>query len=598
MATDPDLAKIPTMKNSGTSTRQISARDADDRDPVTEVATRVFGIRYLFPWQRLVVANVLDAVAAARANAMACGASRADDGTSEDIRDEDGESRGRQIVLLPTGAGKSLCFQLPSLLLDGPTLVVYPLLALMADQERRLREAGLDPVIFRGGQDAAERRRCYEKIEGRGSVEPARLIIANPEVLAGEELMSRIAKRGVSHLAIDEAHCVSEWGDSFRPAYLKLGEIVRALKPDACTAFTATASPPVLARISEVLFDGRAHLVRGGADRPNILYRVVPCLSKEGPLVREAQRATRPAVVFCSTRAGTERCARVIGETLRDEDVRFYHAGLSREEKSAVEKWFHGHDRAILCATCAWGMGVDKKNVRTVIHRDPPPTVEAYVQEAGRGGRDGEPAVATLLWSPEDRRRIEAKRPNERLRSLALARFSESGDCRRELLLAELGDPKAGPEAGEERIACTGCDVCDGTDMRESDEGWLLRDFIARNRRRYRAGEAALALAEAGNGLSMKEFGLTLWRTADFTTAAIELIRQGVLRETTRWPAPGKLTIPKPIRAAKGPAPISRFLRPHSRRLLRHPPRVPVSPPPFSGAEGCAWAASDTRRHN
>ncbi len=531
------------MRNSGSAPRRANQPDFPDADPVGEIASGVFGIPYLYPWQRLVIANVLDAAAAARDAARQNRDRNSRRDAFDASTDEDGFHRGRQIVLLPTGAGKSLCFQLPALLLDGPTLAVYPLLALMADQERRLREAGLDPVILRGGQDAEERRRCYDRIEGRNGADPARLIIANPEVLAADAVLARIAKRGIAHLAIDEAHCVSEWGDTFRPAYLGLGDVVRALKPDACTAFTATASPAVLARVSEVLFDGDARLIRGGADRPNIHYRVVPCVSKEGTLVREALRAARPAVVFCSTRAGTERSARVIGDTLRDGDVRFYHAGLSREEKKEVEAWFHGHDRAILCATCAWGMGVDKKNVRSVIHRDPPPTVEAYVQEAGRAGRDGEPSVATLLWSPEDRRRIESKRPAERLRSLALARFSEGIECRRETLLAELGDPKAGPGAGEDRIACSGCDVCEGAVARESEEAWLLRDFVSRNRRRYKAGEAAALLSEAGNRQSMAESGLALWRTADFTSAATELLRSGLLRETGRWPAAGRLTL-------------------------------------------------------
>lgn len=385
-------------------------------DPVESAAEDSFGIPYLFPWQRLVIANILDAVnAEIEAKREKAGIAETDD---ERLYDEDGALRGRQIVLLPTGAGKSLCFQVPTLLLPGPTLVIYPILALMADQERRMTECNLDPAIFRGGQSREEREAQLARLEGRDGKPPARLIIANPEVLAAgkespdgqtparrQSLLDRIAARGVSHIAIDEAHCVSEWGDTFRPTYLELGAIIKRLSPPAVTAFTATASPPVLDRIASALFNGSAHLVRGESDRPNILYSVNQCVAKEPALIREVARRKRPMIVFCATRGGVERMAVLLGEFFGRDDVRYYHAGLERSEKTTTEQWFFAHEAGILVATCAYGMGVDKKNIRTVIHRDAPPTVEAYVQEAGRGGRDGEISEAVLLWSPEDRRR-------------------------------------------------------------------------------------------------------------------------------------------------------------------------------------------------
>ena len=174
---------------------EIIKIDADDwiyeDDPVAKAAYVNFGIRYMFPWQRLVVSNIMEAYECAEDNDAFC--------------------KGRQIVLLPTGAGKSLCFQVPALLLDGPSLVIYPLLALMTDQQRRMEEGSLRSVTFRGGQTEKERAECFEKIKGG-----AKIILANPEVLQSKRLVQQLKEVGIKHIAIDEAHCVSEWGDSFR----------------------------------------------------------------------------------------------------------------------------------------------------------------------------------------------------------------------------------------------------------------------------------------------------------------------------------------------------------------------------------------------
>ena len=405
-----------------------------------------------------------------------------------------------------------------------------------------MREAGLDPVIFRGEQDRTTREACLSRMEGTDGRPPARLIIANPEVLAGRRLMERIVARGIVHVAVDEAHCVSEWGDSFRPAYLALGDILKELDPSAVTAFTATASPAVLSRVAEVLFDGRAHVVRGDSDRPNIAYRVHLCRAKEPALLREALRCKRPLVVFCGTRGGTERAALVLREALDDPDVRFYHAGLEKDEKISVEKWFHGHPRGILCTTCAWGMGVDKKDVRTVIHRDPPPTAEAYVQEAGRGGRDGAMAEAVLLWSPEDGKRIARMDEPSRGRARILTEFAESGRCRREVLLEALGDPRA--QAGaEEGIACSGCDVCAGTAANVAGDGELVVEFLGRNQFCIGRGEAAALLCEAGNRYSRETTGTIIWKRSDFEMIIRELEKDGLVREISRWPLKGKLAL-------------------------------------------------------
>ena len=247
----PDTESCPLIFESDNPEYSLS-RTAD---AVSICAQTVFGIPALYPWQRLAIANILDAVHAATAAEQAASIAAetakeaaaaelaihvAPDATTasfasaskvskpprrngqvstgeplSELYDEDGILRRRQIVLLPTGAGKSLCFQVPALLLDKPTLIIYPLLALMSDQMRRMCEGNLEPVLFRGGQTEKERCTQYARLEGSDGRPPAKLIIANPEILMQETVLSRIAHRGIAHLAIDEAHCVSEWGDSF-----------------------------------------------------------------------------------------------------------------------------------------------------------------------------------------------------------------------------------------------------------------------------------------------------------------------------------------------------------------------------------------------
>ena len=216
-------------------------------DPLNELARRRLGMSYLFPYQRLVIANLLE---------------------------------GRhQIVVLPTGAGKSVCFMFPAVVLEGVTLVVLPLLALLEDLYRRMTAAGLPVVVLRGGQSRDERAAILKRVASRD----ARLVLVTPEAALGERLLAALAAAGtIEHLVVDEAHCISQWGDTFRPTYLRLYELVEALRPRVVSAFTATATPAVLQRVREVLYpDGGVHLVAGNPDRPNIRYAVAPTA---GPL--------------------------------------------------------------------------------------------------------------------------------------------------------------------------------------------------------------------------------------------------------------------------------------------------------------------------
>ena len=333
-------------------------------DPLNELAQRRLGISYLFPYQRLVIANLLE---------------------------------GRhQVVVLPTGAGKSVCFMFPAVVLEGVTLVVLPLLALLEDLHRRMTAAGLPVAVLRGGQSRDERRAILRQVASRA----ARLVLVTPEAALGERLLAALAAAGtIEHLVVDEAHCISQWGDTFRPTYLRLNELVEALRPRVVSAFTATATPAVLNRVRDVLYpDGGAHLVAGDPDRPNIRYAVAPTAAPLHCLAGLVAACPRPLIIFARSRRGVEEICWQLRRRLPEVSCRFYHAGLNAAERKRLEAWFLTSDDGALIATSAYGMGVDKPNIRTVVHREMPESVEAYLQETGRAGRDGKPSQAILVW--------------------------------------------------------------------------------------------------------------------------------------------------------------------------------------------------------
>ena len=507
-------------------------------DPLTDAVSALFGLSYLFPYQRLVITNIIEAAQAAGIQVKWPG-QKAEENPPEigegEIGGEeaDRESSGRQIVILPTGAGKSLCFQLPAMLLGGLTLVIYPILSLMSDQERRLSERGFSPVIIRGGQSKEERDEIWEKLESG----KARFIIANPEVLLTEQVKTHLEKIKVAHIVIDEAHCVSEWGESFRPSYIEIGSIINSLNPPLVTAFTATASSPVLEKIKKYIFgELEARQIVGNPDRPNITYSAKGCVSRDLAVRDLLIKNSRPAIVFCSSRPGTEKLARYLRNEFEGmgfswrKEVRFYHAGLSREEKSDVEKWFINNSEAVLCATCAYGMGVDKADVRTVIHRDCAPSVEAYLQESGRAGRDGGQSQAFLLWGPEDKTAIaRAKTEADKARISALLRYARDTEhCRRHSLLAMLNWDSDG-EAPEKLC----CDVCENEASAILREEATVMEFFKKNKRRFTAGEAASVLAQSE----------TLhWSEEDANMVIGYLLKSGKIKKTKKFPWKNKIT--------------------------------------------------------
>lgn len=483
-------------------------------DPLARAAKESFGLEYLYPYQRLVVANVMDSTAI-------------------------GAEPLRQIVLLPTGFGKSLCFQLPAVFLPHPTIIIYPLLALMEDQRRRLESLGLGCALFRGGQSREERTRAESSIE-RGE---AKIVITNPECIGNPRLLAFLKDAHPSHIAIDEAHCVSEWGESFRPSYLELGRIVETLAPPALSAFTATASPAVFEAVARILFGDTAYrVVEGDPDRPNISYSVLRTLSREHSLVRLAKEMPRPLIVFCSSREGAQLLARMLTERLGDTEVRFYHAGLERHEKKTIEEWFFSSDRGILCSTCAYGMGVDKKNIRSIVHYEAPASIEAYLQEAGRAGRDGLPSRAVLLSGPGVEGRIALEK-NElrRSRFRALAAYAESSEgCRRDSLLDLLGTPR------ESRGPCSGCDRCEGGGRGPREGEAELRDFATANVRRFTCDEALRLLRGECAGTDEPPCcalwgSMSGWDAKDASRAMEEAIKAGIVRRISGWPWRGRI---------------------------------------------------------
>ena len=391
----------------------------------------------------------------------------------------------------------------------------------MADQMRRMESGKLRAVIFRGGQSEEERAENFRLIQSG----EARVILANPEVLQNEELVEKLSRAGISHIAIDEAHCVSEWGDSFRPAYLTLGDIIKRLACPVVTAFTATASPPVLARVSQVLFDGDAHLIQSASDRPNIHYEVRYAYAKEKEILRIAATEERPMIIFCATRPRTEKMARILADYFGHEKVRFYHAGMTREEKEAVQAWFQPSQDGIIVCTCAWGMGMDKANVKTVAHLDCPEHLENFVQEAGRAGRDGSSVKSILVWNYADEMRFSKAEKGSR--EEAMGGFALSESCRRQYILDHLG--------GEETV-CSGCDICDaGREGRRysrlSRDERLVYRFIRRNRRMFNRKEILSRLQEKLNEADRNIYGIHVWERKDVSEILTQMELKGTIEE-------------------------------------------------------------------
>ena len=361
------------------------------------------------------------------------------------------------LAIMPTGAGKSLCFQIPAMIRPGVTVVISPLIALMRDQVRALRAAGVEAGALTSGNSDEETDEVLSALRaGR-----LKLLYMAPERLASGGAQAMLARAGVSLIAVDEAHCVSQWGHDFRPDYLRIGALRQALNVPLA-AFTATADAETRDEIVQKLFAGAMPRVfLHGFDRPNIHLAFAAKQKPRAQILDFAgARRGQSGIVYCGTRARTETLAHaLVGEGL---SAVAYHAGLEAEARREVERRFQQEDGLIVVATVAFGMGVDKPDIRWVAHADLPKSIEAYYQEIGRAGRDGAPAETLTLYGPDDIRLRRAQideglAPPERRaadhgRLNALLGLAEAQGCRRQILLAYFGEEGTAP--------CGNCDTC------------------------------------------------------------------------------------------------------------------------------------------
>ncbi len=509
-------------------------------DPIERVARTRFGLASVHPWQREAMEALL------------------------------GEP-GKVLVVAPTGGGKSLCFQLPALLLEGTTYVVSPLISLMDDQVRGLDARGIPATYLASTLDAAARAERWRGIwAGR-----YRLVYLAPERLADERFVERLAESPVAALVVDEAHCIVQWGHDFRPDYLRIGELIERLAPRRVLACTATATPAARDEIvAKMRLDpASTHVVLRGFARPNLALDVAEvdgpreaasCTDEalvEALVSRKAPRGT--SIVYAATRRTTEALAGKLGAL--GWGARAYHAGLPSAERNDVQGAFAEGRLPVVVATNAFGMGIDRPDVRVVVHAQPSASLEAYYQEVGRAGRDGAPARGLLLVAPGDvavRRRLCEMGPDggeagaaQAARAWALfrelLRYVDANSCRHDFILRYFGDE------AESLGGCGRCDVCRAIDAGERDDpaaearaALVVRQALAGvARARRRGGMQAVAEMLRGEAServtrfgfdTLSTFGLLSGRSQDDLMALLRALLAAGFVDLT----PGEFPIP------------------------------------------------------
>jgi len=365
---------------------------------------------------------------------------------------------GRDVfAVMPTGGGKSICYQLPALAGEGTAVIISPLISLMKDQVDAAKKKGIDSAYINSSLTAAERREIYSTLK-RGRI---RLIYAAPERVVLESFLDRLDGLPVSLFAIDEAHCVSQWGNDFRPDYLGLSIIPARFPGVPLAAFTATATLKVQKDIIERIGFRNPLIVRAPFDRTNLFYSVFPRKEQNMQILYFLKEVkNKQGIIYCGTRKKADETA----EFLKREGINVlsYHGGLAAEERGYCQEAFNNGAVTVIVATVAFGMGIDKPDIRFVIHLDMPDSLERYAQETGRAGRDGEPSLCVLFYSRADLKRHgyfigkiedDARRRIASEQLDAMAVFAEGNLCRRRELLAYFGEELC-PDS------CEWCDTC------------------------------------------------------------------------------------------------------------------------------------------